>query len=115
MQDIQWKNNWMTTDAFRITLWEAANPPTESLLFQIMIEQGLNPFSWSNRPHDIYSAHKHAYHKVIYVVSGSISFGLPLLKKQVTLNPGDRLDLMAGTVHDAHVGPNGVVCLEGQK
>ena len=105
----------MTTNSYRVTIWEAASPPTESLLLQIMTEQGLNPYSWSNRPHDIYSAHRHSYNKVIYVVSGSITFGLPLLNKQVTLHPGDRLDLLAGTVHDAHVGPEGVVCLEGHR
>jgi hypothetical protein len=115
MQATQWKNNWMTTNLFRVTLWEAANPPTEELLMQIMAKQGLNPYSWSNRPHDIYSAHKHNYDKVIYVVSGSITFGLPLLKNEIILCPGDRLDLLAGTVHDARVGPIGVVCLEGHK
>ena len=105
----------MTTHSFRFTPWEAASPPTEEILLQIMTEQRLNPYSWSNGPHDIYSAHRHNYSKVIYVVSGSITFGLPLLKKQVTLNPGDRLDLLAGTVHEARVGPDGVVCLEGRK
>ena len=105
----------MTTHFYRVTPWESASPPTEELLLRIMSEQGLNPYSWSNRPHDIYSAHKHTYNKVIYVVSGSITFGLPQLKKQVTLNPGDRLDLLAGTVHDANVGPDGVVCLEGHR
>jgi hypothetical protein len=105
----------MTTNKFRFTPWEAASPPTVELLLRIMTEQGLNPYSWSNSPHDIYSAHKHHYNKVIYVVSGSITFGLLLLNTQITLNPGDRLDLLAGTVHDAHVGPNGVICLEGHR
>ena len=101
------------TNSFRVTPWEAANAPTEELLQKIMEKQGYNSYSWSNGPYDMYSAHKHNYDKVIYVISGSITFGLPLLKMQITLNPGDRLDLQAGTVHDAHVGPNGVVCLEG--
>ena len=78
-----------------------------------MSGQGLNPYSWSNGPHDVYSAHKHNFDKVIYVVRGSITFGLPLLKKQVTLHAGDRLDLSAGTVHNAQVGTEGVMCLEG--
>ena len=30
----------------------------------------------------------------------------------VDLAPGDRLDLPAGTRHDAVVGPGGVTCLE---
>jgi hypothetical protein len=48
-------------------------------------------------------------------VSGSITFGLPELDRKLTLNPGDRLDLPRGAVHDALVGPNGVVCLEGHR
>ena len=104
----------MTANSFRVTPWEAASPPTESLLLSIMIGQGLNPYSWSNEPNDIYSAHKHDYNKVIYVVSGSITFGLPLLKKQIALKAGDRLDIPVGTVHDAQVGADGVVCLEGK-
>jgi hypothetical protein len=99
----------------RVTHWEAANPPTESLLLKIMTQQGLNPFSWSNEPYDTYSAHKHNYHKVIYVVQGSITFGLPTLKQKIELKAGDRLDLTAGTVHDAQVGSEGVTCLEGHR
>ncbi len=100
-------------NGFRVTPWEAANPPTEDLLVKILNGQGYSSYTWSNGPHDVYSAHKHGYNKVIYVLSGSITFGLPLLKRQVTLTVGDRLDLPAGTVHDAQVGPDGVVCLEG--
>jgi hypothetical protein len=40
---------------------------------------------------------------------------LPELGKQLTLRAGDRLDLPAGTVHDAHVGAEGVVCLEAHR
>lgn len=80
-----------------------------------MTDEGLSPYAWSNGPHDVYSAHTHGYDKVIYVVSGSITFGLPELDRNVTLNPGDRLDLPKGTVHDAVVGLNGVVCLEGHR
>jgi len=93
--------------------WEAANLPTESLLMEIMKQQLLNPYSWSNGPFDTYFAHKHDYHKVIYVVRGSITFGLPVLKMKVELKAGDRLDLPAGIVHDAQVGAEGVLCLEG--
>jgi uncharacterized protein YjlB len=98
-----------------VTRWEAANPPTESLLFEIMKQQGLNPHAWQNGPRDIYFAHKHNYHKVIYVVRGSITFGLPVFKKKIELNPGDCLKLPAGIVHDAEVGSEGVLCLEGHQ
>jgi quercetin dioxygenase-like cupin family protein len=52
---------------------------------------------------------------VIYVVRGSITFGLPQDGRAVTLRAGDRLDLPPGVVHDATVGPDGVLCLEAHK
>ncbi|GAB4541834.1 MAG: hypothetical protein Fur002_10950 [Anaerolineales bacterium] len=96
-----------------VTRWQAANPPTEALLREIMRAQGLQPYAWSNSPFDSYAPHKHNYHKVIYVVSGSVTFGMPALKKKFELKTGDRLDLPAGIIHDAQVGAQGVVCLEG--
>ena len=98
-----------------VTPWANSTGPTQTGLWKLMTDEGLNPYSWSNGPFDIYSAHSHSYNKVIYVVRGSITFGLPELGKQLTLKDGDRLDLPAGTVHDAHVGPQGVICLEAHK
>jgi len=98
-----------------VTPWASSTPPTESTLRQLYADEGMSPYQWSNGPHDVYSAHTHSYNKVIYVVRGSITFGLPELGQKLTLNAGDRLDLPAGTVHDAVVGAQGVVCLEGHK
>ena len=98
-----------------VTPWADSTPPTQSALWQLMTDEGLSPSSWSNAPSDVYSAHSHSYNKVIYVARGSITFGLPGLGKQLTLAAGDRLDLPAGVVHDAHVGPNGVTCLEAHR
>ena len=98
-----------------VTLWAGSTPPTESTLRQLYADEGMSPYQWSNGPHDVYSAHEHSYDKVIYVVRGSITFGLPELGQKLTLNAGDRLDLPAGTVHDAVVGAQGVICLEGHK
>lgn len=103
------------TDTARVTPWAGSEQPTQATLWQRMTGEGLSPYSWSNRPFDTYSAHSHSYNKVIYVVRGSITFGLPQLGKQLTLQTGDRLDLPAGIVHDAHVGAEGVVCLEARK
>ena len=98
-----------------VTPWTDSAIPTQSTLWRLMSDEGLSPYAWSNGPHDIYAAHSHSYNKVIYVVQGSITFGLPELGKQLTLKAGDRLDLPAGTVHDAVVGSQGVVCLEAHK
>jgi mannose-6-phosphate isomerase-like protein (cupin superfamily) len=96
----------------QVTPWAGSAPPGQSMLWRRMTDEGLSPYSWSNGPHDVYSAHSHSYDKVIYVVQGSITFGLPELDKNLTLKAGDRLDLPANIVHSAIVGPQGVVCLE---
>jgi quercetin dioxygenase-like cupin family protein len=74
--------------------------------------EGLVASPWSNGPGDRYAAHDHGYDKVIVVEAGSITFGLPDQGESVALVAGDRLDLPAGTTHDAVVGSAGVTCLE---
>ncbi len=92
--------------------WPSAERPTWDSIRKILADEGLQPYVWKNDPGDAYSAHDHPYHKVIYVVQGSITFGLPESGERLALNAGDRLDLPAGVMHDAIVGPDGVVCLE---
>ena len=75
-------------------------------------DDGLDPGAWSNGPGDRYAAHVHGYDKVLVCAAGSIRFGLPDAGSTVELTVGDRLDLPAGTTHDATVGPDGVTCLE---
>lgn len=98
-----------------VTPWAGSAAPTQPALWRLMTDEGLHPYSWSNGPFDVYAAHSHSYNKVIYVVQGSITFGLPELDQQLTLKAGDRLDLPAGVVHDAHVGAQGVICLEAHR
>ena len=74
--------------------------------------EGLDPGAWSNSPLDRYVAHDHGYDKVLVCAAGSITFGLPASGGSAELRAGDRLDLPAGTAHDASVGPDGVTCLE---
>ena len=76
--------------------------------------EGLDAVAWSNPPGDRYGAHQHSYDKVIVVESGSIRFGLPGrgAGAAIDLAVGDRLELPAGTTHEANVGPDGVTCLE---
>jgi len=96
----------------RVTRWPQSEAPTEADLRSSMHAQGLHPYGWSNRAGDAYTAHSHTYDKVIYVTAGSITFCLPETGEELTLFPGDRLDLPAGVLHDAQVGARGVSCLE---
>jgi quercetin dioxygenase-like cupin family protein len=75
-------------------------------------DEGLQPSGWANGPGERHATHEHGYDKVIVVVSGSIRFGLPAGDAAIELAAGDRLELPAGTRHDALVGPDGVACLE---
>ena len=102
-------------DKPKVMRWSGDIMPDKGELLQIMSKEGLNPYTWSNGPRDVYSAHDHSYHKVIYVVSGSIRFGLPDEGGSIELEAGDRLDLPPGVVHDAVVGRQGVVCLEAHR
>jgi uncharacterized protein YjlB len=89
---------------------------TQAELEARLRSEGLAASPWSNGPGDVYPAHEHGYDKVLVVADGSVRFGLPRsdgrVDGAVDLGLGDRLELPAGTRHDAVVGPRGVVCLE---
>jgi quercetin dioxygenase-like cupin family protein len=102
----------LETMGVKVVRWQGDKAPAEDTIRALYRRESLEPYSWSNGPRDVYAPHSHSYHKVIYVVSGSITFGLPDTGESVTLNPGDRLELPPGTTHDAVVGSAGVVCLE---
>jgi quercetin dioxygenase-like cupin family protein len=76
-------------------------------------EEDLSPHTWGNGPGYEYDWHTHGYHKVLYCVSGSIVFHTD--EGDFDLEPGDRLDVEAGTGHSATVGENGVRCMEAAR
>ena len=96
----------------KVKRWEGSSPPSEDEIYKMFKKQGISGYRWANAPGDTYHAHSHSYHKVIYVIQGSITFGLPTQDKKYSLKAGDRLDLPAGTLHEAFVGPEGVACIE---
>lgn len=99
-------------DQVKVVKWAQPEAPTEAAIQRELRREQLSAYSWQNGPYDTYAAHSHAYNKVIYVVRGSITFGLPERGESLDLHAGDRLELPAGVRHDAQVGPQGVVCLE---
>ena len=105
----------MRTDKVDVIRWSDEQLPDEGTLRSILADEDLDPYVWSNRAGDVYGAHSHSYHKVIYVVRGSITFGLPDSGDRIVLNAGDRLELPAGVAHDAVVGQQGVACLEAHR
>ncbi len=96
----------------KILRWKEDKPPTENTLVQILHNEGLSHYPWSNNPNDLYAPHIHTYGKIIYVVRGSITFILPDIEETLTLHPGDRLELPTNTIHSAVVSSQGVTCFE---
>ncbi|MBE2222163.1 MAG: cupin domain-containing protein [Anaerolineae bacterium] len=105
----------MQENIIHVEKWPHSRQPSEQELRDLMREENLEPYTWSNQPLDVYAAHVHDYHKVIYVVEGSITFGFPVEGAPTVMRAGDRLDLPAGVRHNAAVGPEGVFCLEARK
>ena len=92
-----------------------AKPPTEEEIVTTFLREGLSPHSWSNAPGDRYAPHFHPYHKLLYCVRGSIRFLVGTDSEQMSLAPGDRLEIPPGVLHSAVVGQGGVTCMEAQK
>ena len=96
----------------KVTPWDQEAPPTEEDIKEDLAEQELRVYNWSSPPEGIFAGHTHGYHKVIYVINGSIKFDFPTRHKTINLSTGDRLELPAGIRHSAVVGGDGVTCLE---
>ena len=105
----------MKQNNVKVLKWTENKPPDESSIRRLLADENLLPYLWSNSPGDIYAAHSHEYQKIIYVVAGSITFGLPDNDEEIILETGDRLELPAGVRHNAIVGPQGVSCLEAHR
>jgi quercetin dioxygenase-like cupin family protein len=101
-----------TSRNYQVKSWQGDSPPSEAEVWRLIKEEGLTGYRWSNSPGDVYGAHTHPFHKIIFVLQGSITFTLPEEDEEVMLSSGDRLDLPGGIVHEAVVGPQGVICFE---
>lgn len=96
----------------KITPWDETLPVTAELMEQDLVDQQLRVYHWSMLPNEVAPGHTHSYHKVLYVVDGSIRFDFPTRHKSANLKAGDKLELPAGVRHHATVGPDGVSCFE---
>ena len=105
----------MNSEGVEVIHWPDEKAPDEGQMRKKLADEDLSPYVWSNGPGDVYGAHSHPYHKVIYVVRGTITFELPESGREITIETGDRLELPPGVRHAAVVGSHGVVCLEAHR
>lgn len=62
-------------------------------------QEGLSLFVWKDSPGVVYPPHSHGHDEYIVVSSGEIEFSIT--GTTYLMQPGDALDLPAGTVHSA--------------
>ncbi len=87
--------------------------PGRAEVEDVLRAQGLTPRPWRNGPGVFYERHRHAHHKVLVCVSGSIIFHTDA--GDLSLAPGDRMELPPGVGHSATVGADGVECVEAYR
>ncbi|MCU0497666.1 MAG: cupin [Anaerolineae bacterium] len=98
--------------AVRVTRWAGAQHPSVENILRKMQQESLRPYMWSNMPNSRYGVRSHGYHKVLYVIDGSVELHLPDTNERYKLRSGDRADIPAGVRHGTIVGTNGAKCVE---
>ena len=97
---------------YQLTRWQWGGEVREDDLRSEMRSQGLAPYIWRNGPNDHLSTQSRSYTRIIYVIQGSVTFHFPETGEDVTLNPGDRLEIPARMRHASTTGPEGAYGLE---
>jgi mannose-6-phosphate isomerase-like protein (cupin superfamily) len=96
----------------RVVRWSESQHPSVSIINRLMHKDGLRPYLWNPTPNQRQPVRSHGYHKVLYVVEGSLEVILPESNERVTLRRGDRLEVPPGFRHGINVGASGAKCLE---
>lgn len=88
----------------RIEKWSHQEEPEEDQMKTILRNQEFQDVhTFSDQSGAYYADHQHNYVEVRWLVSGEVTFGVN--GHRYTLQPGDRLDMPAHTVHDASIHP----------
>ncbi len=77
-----------------------------------IVETGWWPLSWRDAPGEVYEPHKHDADQTLYLVEGGLEFEDVAEGVVHHLEPGDKLELPAFTVH-AVKAPKGAVYVVG--
>jgi mannose-6-phosphate isomerase-like protein (cupin superfamily) len=80
---------------------------------QLAAEGFAHTYVWQDGPHAFYSDHRHPGLTAHIILDGEMT--LTCGGKSETFRVGDRLDVPAGAVHSAKMGPQGCRYLVGEK
>lgn len=78
---------------------------------RLLRAEGLYVTEWTDGPGAAYPEHSHPFREVRLVLEGALT--MVVGSAEVTLGPGDRIDLDPGEPHSARIGEGGVRYLAG--
>ena len=102
-------------EPFAVTRWRGGQHSNLSLISQRMASEGLQPYRWKNGPHFRHAPRSYRCNKVVYCVQGLLTVIFPDIGQEITLYPGDRLDVARGIRYGQIVGAAGAECLESDR
>lgn len=100
--------------SFTLTKWTSKDKPSLAKLKKMLAGEGISAYEFVMPVGDYYPEHSHEYDEVRVVVTGAVEFTAE--GKKSVLKPGDRLDLVKGTVHTArNIGEEDALTLGGSR
>lgn len=90
--------------------WSRHYESAEEELLQQFQQKGITAERWAAEAGEHFASHHHDFNKQLWCAEGSITLNAG--GRHFSLQPGDTLDLPAGTKHEATTGMTGVVCYE---
>jgi hypothetical protein len=100
------------TTSAEVTRWQGSQHPTTSLITRMMEKEGMRAYAWNGTPNKQFPTTSNNFHRILYIVAGSLEVNLPDENHRYTLKTGDRLIVPAGIRYSLIVGPQGADCLE---
>jgi quercetin dioxygenase-like cupin family protein len=94
-----------------VTLWGERGRPDEHALRARLAGDGYQVVGWSNEPAQGYPPHTHVYPELLWVIRGSLTVILPVERRLLELEPGDRIEIPIGLVHGTMAGSDGATYL----
>lgn len=92
--------------------WSRVYESAEEELLALLKAKNLAYERWAAEPGEIFTPTKSSYDKTLWFAEGSAIFESN--NKQISMQPGDTLDLPANTVYSIMVGLGGFVFYESQ-
>jgi len=94
-----------TLTKIHIDRWESPEPPSLDEMRETLKDEGYEGIhTFRDAPGTQYAHHEHDFIEVRWIYRGEITFGIG--EKKITLEPGDRVDIPAHTLHKARMHPD---------